>query len=32
MLIKVNFLGIVKFGFELNSVLYNYKINPCAEN
>jgi hypothetical protein len=27
LLVKVNFIGIVKFGFELNSVLYNYKIN-----
>jgi hypothetical protein len=25
--VKVNFIGIVKFGFELSSVLYNYKIN-----
>jgi len=32
MLIKVNFLGIVKFGFELNSVLYNYKINQPMDD
>jgi hypothetical protein len=27
LLVKVNFIGLVKFEFELNSVLYNYKIN-----
>ncbi|MCH7773389.1 MAG: carboxypeptidase-like regulatory domain-containing protein [Bacteroidetes bacterium] len=32
LLIKVNFLGIVKFGFELNSVLYNYKINQPMDD
>ncbi len=25
--VKANVLGLVKFGFELNSILYNYKIN-----
>jgi hypothetical protein len=25
---KGNVLGLVKFGFELNSILYDYKINP----
>jgi len=32
LLIKVNFLGLVKFGFELNSVLYNYKINQPMDD
>jgi hypothetical protein len=26
--IKANFLGLVRFGFELNTILYDYKINP----
>jgi hypothetical protein len=25
---KGNFLGLARFGFELNSILYNYRINP----
>ena len=25
--VKANVLGLVKFGFDLNSILYNYKIN-----
>jgi hypothetical protein len=25
---KGNFLGLARFGFELNTILYNYKINP----
>jgi len=32
LLVKVNFIGIVKFGFELNSVLYNYKINQAMDD
>lgn len=32
LLVKVNFIGIVKFGFELNSVLYNYKINQPMDD
>jgi len=32
LLVKVNFIGIVKFGFELNSVLYNYKINQTMDD
>ena len=28
LLVKANFLGLVRFGFELNSILYDYKINP----
>ncbi|MCH7723950.1 MAG: carboxypeptidase-like regulatory domain-containing protein [Bacteroidetes bacterium] len=32
LLIKVNYLGIVKFGFELNSVVYNYKINQPMDD
>lgn len=32
LLIKVNFIGIIKFGFELNSVLYNYKINQPMDD
>jgi hypothetical protein len=27
--LKANFLGLARFGFELNSVLYDYKINPA---
>jgi hypothetical protein len=26
--LKANFLGLARFGFELNSVLYDYKTNP----
>ncbi len=26
--VKANYLGIAKFGFELNTILYDYKINP----
>ena len=26
--VKGNVLGLVKFGFELNTILYDYKINP----
>lgn len=25
--VKANFLGLARFGFELNTILYNYKIN-----
>lgn len=25
--IKLNFMGLAKFGFEMNTILYNYKIN-----
>ncbi|MGB5848946.1 MAG: DUF5686 family protein, partial [Ignavibacteriaceae bacterium] len=32
LLVKVNFIGIVKFEFELNSVLYNYKINQPMDD
>jgi len=32
LLVKVNFIGIVRFGFELNSVLYNYKINQPMDD
>ena len=28
LLVKVNYLGLVKFEFEMNSILYAYKINP----
>ena len=27
-----SFLGLVKFGFELNSIMYDYKINPEIED
>ncbi len=30
--VKANYLGIAKFGFELNSILYDYKINPNLSN
>ena len=29
--LKANFLGLVRLGFELNSVLYDYKINPVID-
>jgi len=32
MLVKVNFIGLVKFEFELNSVLYDYKINQLMDD
>ncbi len=28
MFVVGNYLGLVKFGFELNSIMYDYKINP----
>ena len=30
--VEGNFLGIVKFGFELNSIFYDYKINEPIED
>ena len=30
--VKANVLGLVKFGFELNSILYDYKINVKLNN
>lgn len=30
--IKVNFMGLAKFGFEMNTILYNYKINSSISN
>lgn len=30
--IKANLLGIAKVGFEVNTILYDYKINPDIEN
>ncbi len=30
--VKANYLGIAKFGFELNSILYDYKINPVIND
>ncbi|MGA8263237.1 MAG: DUF5686 family protein [Ignavibacteriaceae bacterium] len=32
LLIKINYLGLARFGFELTSSLYNYKINPKIDN
>ena len=29
---KGNFLGLARFGFELNTILYDYKINPELSN
>lgn len=26
--VEGNYLGLIKFGFEVNSILYNYEINP----
>ncbi len=28
LLVKANYLNLAKFGFELNTILYDYKINP----
>lgn len=30
--VNANFLGIARFGFELNTILYNYKINSLIDN
>ena len=32
LLIKINYLGLARFGFELTSSLYNYKINPKIDD
>ena len=32
LLVKANFLGLARFGFEINSVLYDYKINNQISN
>ena len=29
--LKANFLGLARIGFELNSVMYDYKINPAID-
>ncbi|NNJ54406.1 MAG: hypothetical protein HKP17_14655, partial [Ignavibacteriaceae bacterium] len=29
---KGNFLGLARFGFELNTILYDYKINPALND
>jgi hypothetical protein len=30
--VEGNFLGMAKFGFELNSIFYDYKINPILDD
>ena len=30
--VTANYLSLVKFGFELNTILYDYKINPVISN
>ncbi len=30
--VTANYLSLVKFGFELNTILYDYKINPPVNN
>jgi len=30
--VKANFLGIARFGFELNTILFNYKINSLIDD
>jgi len=30
--LKANFLGLARFGIELNTILYDYKINPDLSN
>jgi hypothetical protein len=32
LIVKINYLGLAKFGFELTSSLYDYKINPKIED
>ncbi len=32
MFVAGNYLGLIKFGFELNSIMYDYKINPEINN
>lgn len=32
LIIKINYLGLARFGFELTSSLYNYKINPQIDD
>lgn len=32
MLVKINYLGLINFGFELNSILYDFKINPKIDD
>ncbi len=31
LLVKANFLGLARFGFELNTILFNYKINSLID-
>jgi Family of unknown function (DUF5686)/CarboxypepD_reg-like domain len=30
--LKVNYLGLARIGFDLNTILYNYKINPALSD
>jgi Family of unknown function (DUF5686)/CarboxypepD_reg-like domain len=32
LLVKINYLGLARFGFELTSSLYDYKINPKIDD
>jgi hypothetical protein len=32
LLVKANFLGLARFGFELNTILFNYKINSIIDD
>jgi hypothetical protein len=32
LLVKANFLGLARFGFELNTILFNYKINSLLDD
>jgi len=32
LLVGIDYLGLVKFGFEVNSILYNFKINPPIDD
>ena len=29
---EINYLGLVRFGFEMNTILYNYKINTFIDD
>jgi hypothetical protein len=30
--VKINYLGLINFGYEINSILYDFKINPQIDD
>ena len=32
LLVKINYLGLINFGYEINSILYDFKINPQIDD